>query len=83
MLSGLSRKRAFGRSAKMAPFWTKALWTREQSDIDMLGVDQKWNEMIGPCLAWRLRRIGSSCGNDFRSHRISEMKGKWNGPGGS
>jgi hypothetical protein len=82
-LSGLFRNRALGRSEKIEPLWIKALWARKRSDIEMWGVDQNLNEMIGPFLAWKLRRIGSSCENDFRSHRMSEIIGTWKGSGGS
>ncbi|GAU48662.1 hypothetical protein TSUD_189170 [Trifolium subterraneum] len=76
MLSDLFRASVLGRSANMAPFWIKALWARKRSDMETWGLNQKWNEMIGPCLAWRLRRIGWSSENDFRSQKMSEMIGK-------
>jgi len=38
--------------------------------------------MIGPCLAWRVLRKGSSWEDDFRSHRILVMMGICGGPGG-
>jgi hypothetical protein len=44
--------------------------------METWGLDQKWNEMIEPCLAWRLRRIGLSSENNFRSQKMSEIIGK-------
>jgi hypothetical protein len=76
MLSGLFRASVLGRSANMAPFWIKAWWARKRSDKETWGLDQKWNEMIVPCLAWRSQIIGSSSENDFRSQKMSEMIGK-------
>ena len=73
--------RPLGRSEKMEPFWIRAWWARVLSAINMAGRDPMRRVTMGPYLAWRVRRIGSSF-KVFRSHRMFEMIGMWVGPGG-
>ncbi|PKI37753.1 hypothetical protein CRG98_041870 [Punica granatum] len=75
--------RAGGRSAKAAPFWTRAWWAREREETKTVGRGPMWRVTMGPCLEWRERRMGSSSVKDLRSHRRFPMRGKVRGPGGS
>lgn len=60
----------------------RALWARERSAMKTEGREPIRREMIGPCLAWRVLRKGSSWENDFLIHRKLVMMGIWGGPGG-
>ena len=72
-----------GRSAKMAPFWTRAWCAIERLDIKIAGLGPMRRVTMGPYLAWRLRRMGSSSEKGLRSHRRLPRIGMVNGPGGS
>ena len=74
---------AGGRSAKTAPFWTRAWWTRDLVEMKMVGREPIRRVMMGPYLACRSGRTDSSSENDFRSHRKFPMNGTVMGPGGS
>jgi hypothetical protein len=72
-----------GRSAKMAPFWTRAWCAIERLDIKIAGLEPMRRVTMGPYLAWRLRRMGSISEKGLRSHRRLPRIGMVNGPGGS
>ncbi|KAJ9678343.1 hypothetical protein PVL29_020497 [Vitis rotundifolia] len=48
----------------------------------MAGREPIWRVTMGPYLAWRFRRIGSSSEKDLRSHSRFPTKGTVVGPGG-
>lgn len=75
--------KAGGRSAKTAPFWTRAWWARERSATKRAGREPMWRVTIGPYRALRFRRTGSSSENDLRSHKKLPITGMVRGPGGS
>ena len=74
--------RALGRSAKAAPFWTKAWWERESEEMKMTGREPKWTVRIGPYLVCRFRRTDSNSNKDLRSSMMFPMRGILVGPGG-
>lgn len=73
---------ALGRSAKTTPCWIKAWWARELAEMKMEGREPIWRVTMGPYLAWRVRRIGSSSEKDLRSQSRLPTTGTVLGPGG-
>ncbi|KAJ9678346.1 hypothetical protein PVL29_020500 [Vitis rotundifolia] len=73
---------AAGRSAKTAPFCTKAWWAREFSEMKMAGREPIRRVRIGPYLACKFRRMGSRSAKDVPSQWRFPMRGKAAGPGG-
>lgn len=67
--------RPLGRSEKKEPFWIRAWWARALLAMNMTGRDPMRRVKIGPCLAARVRRNGSSSMKDFLSHRKLVMIG--------
>ena len=72
-----------GRSAKTAPFWTRAWCAIERLDIKIAGREPMRRVTMGPYLAWRLRRMGSSSEKGLSNYRRLPRIGMVNGPGGS
>uniref|UniRef100_A0A2N9HD58 Uncharacterized protein n=1 Tax=Fagus sylvatica TaxID=28930 RepID=A0A2N9HD58_FAGSY len=79
----LADEGAGGRSAKMAPFWTRDLWARVWLAMKMKGLKLMRRVMMGPYLAWCLRRMGSTSEDLRRSNRKLPRMGMVKGPGGS
>lgn len=75
--------RTEGRSEKMAPFWTRALWAMDRSVMMMIGDVPIWRVIMGPYLAMKLRIIDSSSRGECRSHKKAVRIENVNGPGGS
>ena len=73
---------AAGRSEKTTPFCTKAWWARELEEMKMAGRERIRTVKIGPYLACKFRRMGSSSEKDVPSQRRFPMRGKAAGPGG-
>lgn len=67
--------RGLGRSEKREAFWMRAWWARERSAMNTEGRDPIRRLIIGPCLATRVRRKGSSWENDLVSHVMVVMMG--------
>ncbi|KAJ9678358.1 hypothetical protein PVL29_020510 [Vitis rotundifolia] len=68
LLKILLMGRASVRSAKTAPFWTKAWWERESEETNMTGRE--------------FRRTGSKSDKDLRNNKKFPMRGTLVGPGG-